>query len=239
MVTADEESFTAVRHHMIRFLSMTTSQVTAISPRHWTRSPQRPMPPPALPCTSSTSPGGSGTPGARRRHARNSRTLPPPRPPSPGNPRSPNSHPASTSPGQDREAARKEKCPASRGRGPWNRAPFPPRHAGPGHVLTPSGNRLPCIHGTQAPQHPRKPETPKVRGVAPAAGRRGATERTSRRPASALPCASWTARRRPEQVEGADRHGRGRSFCSRWPAGSSGGRRCTAAGQRWPPISTW
>ena len=29
MVTADEESFTAVRHHMIR--SMTTSQVTATS----------------------------------------------------------------------------------------------------------------------------------------------------------------------------------------------------------------
>ena len=41
----------------------------------------------------------------------------------------------------------------------------PPRHAGSGHAPTTPGNRHPCTHGTQSPQHPRKPETPKVRGV--------------------------------------------------------------------------
>ena len=46
-VSADEESFTAARHHMIR--SMTSSQVTA--PRHWARSPPRRTPPPAPSCT--------------------------------------------------------------------------------------------------------------------------------------------------------------------------------------------
>ena len=135
--------------------------------RHWTRSPQRPTQPSALPCTPSTSPGGSGTPGARRRHARNSRTLPPPRPPSQGNLRSPCSRTrlllAPARPGSRQEGG---NAPPRGGAGPWNRPPFPPRHAGPGHALTPSGNRLSCICGTRTPQHLRKPETPKVGGVA-------------------------------------------------------------------------
>ena len=41
----------------------------------------------------------------------------------------------------------------------------PPRRAGTGQALTPSGNGLPYTHGTRTPQHPRKPGTPKVRGV--------------------------------------------------------------------------
>ena len=94
-------------------------------------------------------------------------TLPPPRPPSQGNPRSPCSRTrlllAPARPGSRQEGG---NAPPRGGAGPWNRPPFPPRHAGPGHALTPSGNRLSCICGTRTPQHLRKPETPKVGGVA-------------------------------------------------------------------------
>ena len=84
-VTADEESFTAAHHHMIR--SMTSTQVTATSSLDALAAAKTPPPAPA--CTPSTSPAGSAAPDARRKHARNSRTPPPPRRPSPGNPRSP------------------------------------------------------------------------------------------------------------------------------------------------------
>jgi Insertion element 4 transposase N-terminal/Transposase DDE domain len=47
LVTADEESFTAARHHAIR--SMTSTQVTA--PQRSKHSPLRPIPPPARACT--------------------------------------------------------------------------------------------------------------------------------------------------------------------------------------------
>ena len=68
-------------------------------------------------------------------------------------------------PARTRTARKEETAPRPRDRGPWNRAPPPPRHAGSGHALTPPGNRFPRTHRTQTPQHPRKPETPKVRGV--------------------------------------------------------------------------
>ena len=58
LVTADEESFTAVRRHMIRSMTSPRSR----PPRRWKRSPQQPTPPPAPPCTLSTCPG-------RQRHS--------------------------------------------------------------------------------------------------------------------------------------------------------------------------
>src|SRR5216683_4300269 len=58
-----------------------------------------------------------------------------------------------------------ETAPPRRGRGPWNRAPSPPRHAGRNHARTPPGNRLNRACRTSEPQHPRKPQIPKVRGV--------------------------------------------------------------------------
>ena len=64
----------------------------------------------------------SGTPPARRRASQ-------------GNPRSPSSSPASTSSLPRRiQAAGRREVPPHRGRGPWNRAPDPPRHAGPAHA---------------------------------------------------------------------------------------------------------
>ena len=70
-------------------------------------------------------------------------------------------------PCQDQDRQEGGNRPRMRDRGPWNRAPPPPRHAGPHHALTQPGNRLRCTHGTQTPQHPSKHETPKVRGVGP------------------------------------------------------------------------
>ena len=161
MVTADEESFTAVRHHMIR--SMTTSQVTATSSLDALAAAADAAARAALhilnlpPAAAALQAHAEGTPeiSARYRHRGQGST---------GKPQVTVFAPGLAGPGQDREAARKEECPASRGRGPWNRPPFPPRHAGPGHVLTPSGSRS-CrpVPGTPGPQHPRKSETPKVR----------------------------------------------------------------------------
>ena len=91
LVTADEESFTAVRHHAIR--TMASSQVTASSSldalaaaadaaaRAALHTLQRPRP-------------ANATHSAPRKPARNSGTPPRPRRPSPGNPRSPCSRPA-------------------------------------------------------------------------------------------------------------------------------------------------
>jgi len=94
LVTADEESFTAVLRHAIR--TMTSSQVTASSTLTALAAAQ--MPPPAPPCAPSTSPAASATRRAPRKPARNSRTPPRPSRPSPGNPRSACSRPASHSP---------------------------------------------------------------------------------------------------------------------------------------------
>ena len=66
---------------------------------------------------------------------------------------------------QDQEPVRKEEPPRHAGPRTVEPRATPPRHAGAGHAPTPPGNRHPCTHGTQSPQHPRKPETPKVRGV--------------------------------------------------------------------------
>ncbi len=69
-VTADEESFTAARHHMIR--SMTSTQVTATSSLDALAAAADSA---ARACLHTpTSPDGSATPNARRKHARNSRT---------------------------------------------------------------------------------------------------------------------------------------------------------------------
>ena len=82
-VTADEESFTAARHHMIR--SMTSTQVTATSSLDG-GSPRR-TPPPARACSTLNVPGRSATRNARRKHALiSSRTPPAPRRPSPETP---------------------------------------------------------------------------------------------------------------------------------------------------------
>src|SRR5690348_458365 len=102
---------------------------------------------------------------ARRKHARNSPTPPRPRRPSPGNPGSPYSRPASHSPQHTAAPGKGGTAPSPRGRGPWNRAPSPPRHAGVSYARASSGNRLQDTHGTLDRQHPTKPKTPKVRGV--------------------------------------------------------------------------
>jgi hypothetical protein len=93
LVTADEESFTAVR---LTF-SAPWNPPRSRPPRHWKRSPPRPTPPPRAALHTLNVPDGSGTPGAPRKHARNSRTPSRPSQPSPGNPRSPCSRPASIS----------------------------------------------------------------------------------------------------------------------------------------------
>src|SRR6266496_6563123 len=87
--------------------------------------------------------------------------------PSPGNPRSPSSPPASTSSPPPIQAVRKEEPPPPRGREPWNRAPDPPRHAGPAHASTPATpprKQTQTTYRTRKALHPRKTETPKVPG---------------------------------------------------------------------------
>ena len=130
-VTADEESFTAARHHMIR--SMASTQVTATSSLDALAAaadaaaraaPAHPEPPRTAAALQTRA---EGTPEIPARHRA-------PRRPSPGNPRSPSSHPASPSPPHRLQPVRKEEPPRPRGRGPWNRAPAPPRHAGPSHA---------------------------------------------------------------------------------------------------------
>ena len=129
-VTADEESFTAARHHMIR--SMTSPQVTATSsldaiaaaadaaaravPAH----PERPRTAAALETGAESPPEIP----ARHRHQDDHHRETP-------------GHRIRTrlllapAPSHGREGG---TAPRSRGRGPWNRAPLPPRHAGQNHA---------------------------------------------------------------------------------------------------------
>jgi hypothetical protein len=106
-VTADEESFTAARLHILR--SMESTQITATSSLDAIAAAATARRAPN--CTSSMPPDGSGTPDALRRHARNSPMPPRPSAPLPGNPRSPCSRPASASPPPRIQAARKEEPP--------------------------------------------------------------------------------------------------------------------------------
>ena len=161
-VTADEESFTAARHHVIR--SMTSTQVTASSSLD------------ALAAAADAAARAAlhtlNIPGRQRHsHARAEST-----PEIPARHRDQDNRHRET-PGhrirtrlllaRGRTAARqgRRNRPATRDRGPWNRAPSPPRHAGTSHARASPGNRLQDTHGTPDRQHPRKPETPKVRGV--------------------------------------------------------------------------
>ena len=161
-VTADEESFTAVLRHMIR--SMTSTQVTASSSLEAIAAAADAAARAALHTLS--------LPGRQRRSKRAQKARP----------KFPHATATKTTvtgkpqvtvfapgfclaPCQDQDRQEGGNRPRMRDRGPWNRAPPPPRHAGPHHTLTQPGNRLPCTRGTQTPQHPRKHETPKVRGV--------------------------------------------------------------------------
>ncbi len=126
-VTADEESFTAVRHHAIR--SMTTSQVTATSSLD------------ALAAAADAAARAAlhtlNVPGRQRHSVARAESTPeiPPRHrdqahrywETPGHrvrTRILLSHPARTPPPGRRSR------PPGQDRGPWNRAPAPPRHAG-------------------------------------------------------------------------------------------------------------
>ena len=96
-----------------------------------------------------------------------------PRPPSPGNPRSPYSRPATASPVRDREpSGRRKAAPLTRGRGPWNRAPPRRDTRVPGMPSHHPEKDFRARTEHKHIKHPRKPETPKVRGVGMNTGRR-------------------------------------------------------------------
>ena len=141
-VTADEESFTAVRHHAIR--SMTTSQVTAASSLD------------ALAAAADAAARAAlhtlNVPG-RQRHSERAQKARPKFPHATatkttvtGKPQVTVSHPDSPSP-----AAGTPPSGRRNHRGPWNRTPAPPRHAGQNHYHTPNGNRLQGTHRTPRP----------------------------------------------------------------------------------------
>jgi hypothetical protein len=118
-VTANGESFTAARHHMIR--SMANSRFTATSSLE------------AITAAGDAAartmlhtlnvPGRQRHPSGRRKPGRNSRTSPRPRRPSPGNPGSPCSRRAFPSPLPRAGNGKEEPAPGSRDLQPWNRAP--------------------------------------------------------------------------------------------------------------------
>ena len=149
-VTADEESFTAVRHHAIR--SMTSSQVTASSSLD------------ALAAAADAAARAAlhvlNVPG-RQRHSQRAQKARPKfahasatKQPSQGNPRSPCSHPASHNPPPEPEPARKEERPRPPGPRTVEPRARPPRHAGRNHARTsppPPRNRLKGRHGTPGP----------------------------------------------------------------------------------------
>jgi hypothetical protein len=163
-VTADEESFTAARHHMIR--SMTTTQVTATS---------------SLDAAAAAGDAAAravlhtlNVPGRQRHSARAQKARP----------KFPHATatkttvtgkyqvivyaPGFSQPRHERRPTREEETARVSGtRGPWNRAPAPPRHAGPRLAPTQPGNGLKYTHRTQSPQQLRRAERPKVRGVGP------------------------------------------------------------------------
>ena len=171
-VTADEESFTAARLHMLR--SMESTQVTATS---------------SLDAIAAAADGAAraalhvlNVPG-RQRHSRRAQKARPKFPhatgtkrPSPGNPRSPSSPPASASSPPRIQAVRKEEPPrpgaADRGTARRTRRDtrVPPMPARRRHHHE---NRLKNTYRTRKALHPRKTETPKVPGVgAPPCSRR-------------------------------------------------------------------
>ena len=131
-VTADEESFTAVRHHAIR--AMTSTQVTASASLEALAA--------AADAAARAALHALNVPG-RERHAQRAQkarpkfrhTAQPSRPSreTPGH-RLRARHQVSRA-GQHRR--QEEEPPRHAGRGPRNRAPGPPRHAGKSHIRTP------------------------------------------------------------------------------------------------------
>ena len=130
MATADEESFTAGRHHAIR--SMTSSQVTASS---------------SLPALAAAADAAAraclhtlNIPG-RQRHSERAQKARPKFPHASATkttvtrkPRSQYSRRDSPSPLRHTTPGNGGTAPPARGRGPWNRALPPPRHAGVTHA---------------------------------------------------------------------------------------------------------
>jgi hypothetical protein len=126
----DEESFTAALRQAIR--SMASTQVTASSSLH------------ALAAAADASARAAlhtlNVPGRQRHSPRAQKarpkfpTPPPPGRPSPEDPRSPYSRPDSPSPRHHHSLREGGTAPPARGRGPWNRAPSPPRQAGISHA---------------------------------------------------------------------------------------------------------
>ena len=135
-VTADEESFTAARLHMLR--SMESTQVNA----HL-----------SLDAITTAADGAAraalhvlNVPGRQRHAGRRAQKARPKFPHATGTKTTVTGKPqvtvfapelSASSPPQI-QAVRKEEPPPPRGRGPWNRAPGPPRHAGPAHARTPA-----------------------------------------------------------------------------------------------------
>ncbi len=147
-VTADEESFTAARHHMIR--SMTTTQVTGTSSLEAIAA--------AADAAARAALHALNLPG-RQRHSRRAQKARPKFPHATATKITVTGKPQVTvfAPGfcqipARAQAFRKEgPAPRKRNRGPWNRAQPPPRHAGRNHAPAPPGNRLPDKNRTLKP----------------------------------------------------------------------------------------
>ena len=171
-VTADEESFTAARHHTIR--SMTSTQVTATSSLD------------ALAAAADAAARAAlhtlNVPG-RQRHSRTRAESPPE---IPARHRDQDDRHRETpghrlrarlllARGRSRNPSGRRNRPARRGRGPWNRAPAPPRHAGRNHARTPATpprkQTQEQTQNTRDGNTPGTPQTPKVPGVGMRAAR--------------------------------------------------------------------
>jgi hypothetical protein len=174
-VTADEESFTAVRHHAIR--SMTSSQVTASSSLD------------ALAAAADAAARAAlhilNVPG-RQRHSRRAQKARPKFAHTSGTKATITGKPEVTvfAPGfslarrQDPGPAREGGTPAPRGRGPWNRAPDrrdTRAETVPAHHRRHHENRLKERNRTPEPTRHSTLQTPKVRGVGSLPSRRQRT----------------------------------------------------------------
>ena len=132
-VTADEESFTAARHHAIR--SMTSSQVTASSSLD------------ALAAAADAAARAAlhtlNVPG-RERHSQRAQKARPKFRHTAATKQTVTGKPQVTvfaaswrvTAARQQDPSGRRNRPARRGRGPWNRAPPPPRHAGKNHART-------------------------------------------------------------------------------------------------------
>ena len=163
-VTADEESFTAARHHAIR--SMTSTQVTATSSLEAIAA--------AADAAARAALHTLNVPG-RQRHSERAQKARPKFPHATGTKTTVTGKPQvnvfapgfyCTRPTRHRPSGRRE--PSRQGRGPWNRAPDPPRHAGSSYAPRPAAppRKQTQEHARYTKElHPKKAETPKVSGV--------------------------------------------------------------------------